>query len=112
MADAQFSLGFSAKLNRIADPAPHELDNELGHGSFGFRAVVRVRDGRSSNACAIVRTVSGSNASALKMGVMSTMDVSPCCTGGSAIGLSVTSAFSGPLPVVITSYAFSKRMSA
>jgi hypothetical protein len=46
------------------------------------------------------------------MGVMSTMDVSPCCTGGSAIGLSVTSAFSGPLPVVITSYAFSKRMSA
>ena len=95
MADAQFPLDFPAKLYRISDAAPHELDNELGHRLFRFRAVVRVRNGFATiveRACVIVRTVSGSNAPALKIGVMSTMDVSPCCTGGSAIGLSVTSA--------------------
>jgi len=45
MADAQFPLDFFTKLYRITDASAYQLDNELGHRLFRFRAVVRVRDG-------------------------------------------------------------------
>jgi hypothetical protein len=95
MADAQFSLGFSAKLNRIANAAPHELDNELGHSLFRFRPVVRVRDGFAAT---VERVRHNPHGVRLKRSSLKGCDVDHggllCFRGGSAIGLSATDAWS------------------
>jgi hypothetical protein len=114
MADAQFPLGFFTKLYRITDASAYQLDNELGHRLFRFRAVVRVRDGFA----AIVERVRhsphgfGVKCSRVKNGYDIDHGCLPVLFQAGAQQVSHSPARnSGPLPVVITPYAFSKRMS-